>query len=163
VVVSLGLIASVMRYAQEPPAVVGPQRSAACTLSDIARVDGDLWAIGDPTPLVLTGLTNPDRFVFIGSGTAEWKVDQLDGGLAHWQQDLVDGAPKVVVIMGVSPNNGYANSFKRVLRAEGYMRRFAGEWRLFVTAAVAEEFAEQLTDQPTRFSKDAAGAERKTC
>ena len=41
---------------------------------------GQLYAMGDPTPLVILHRRNPDRFIYLGSGVDHWRDTHTTGG-----------------------------------------------------------------------------------
>ena len=59
-----------------------------------------LYAIGDPSPLVLTGRRNPDRFIYLESGVAKWKIDHTRGGFRGWVRQIRSSRASVVVLDG---------------------------------------------------------------
>jgi 4-amino-4-deoxy-L-arabinose transferase-like glycosyltransferase len=107
------------------------QRATACALNRIIPAGTTLYALGDPVPLVLTKRHNPDRFIFLDSGVAQWKVDHTEGGFAGWTTEIRTSGASVIVIGG-----WYSDWRRRMgewLRAADYRRGWVGPWRVFMT------------------------------
>ena len=117
------------------------QLSDACVL-DRLRVPGTpLLSLGDPVPLVATHRRNPDRFIYLGSGVDRWKVDHISGGLAGWTTQIRRWAPSVVVVSGW--DGQYSQPIEGWLRQNGYVPRYVGRWRAFVTPGARERARQQ--------------------
>ena len=61
------------------------QRADACALDLVLGARGTLYALGNPTQLVLTHRRNPDRFVYLNSAVDKWRIKphpRRDGRLA---------------------------------------------------------------------------------
>jgi hypothetical protein len=69
-------------------------------LERVAGPRGTVWALGDPTSLVLTHRRNPSRYIYLGSGVARWMIEHDPGGLAAWQVRIRAADPAVVVLGG---------------------------------------------------------------
>lgn len=107
------------------------QRSNACGLSRIIAPGTSLYALGDPTPLVLTHRTNPDRFIYLASEVDRWKVEHTPGGVRAWWRQIDDGNPSVIVLQSFS--GAIHDKLVQSALGAGYHPRFLGTWRLFVT------------------------------
>jgi hypothetical protein len=135
----------------------------ACALQRTMSGGGRLWVMGDPTPLVLTGRTNPDRFIYLGEGVDEWKVIHTVGGFNGWMAQIVGDRPSAILIndWGGALEAETASWFK----THGYRRYFIGTWRVFLVPGVrttALEHGVQLTQRATDFAIDGSGNEVST-
>lgn len=105
------------------------QRITACAVAEIAGGPGSVYAMGDPRPMVFLEQRNPDRFIFMGSGTDAWKVRHTPGGFAGWTAQVAAVDPSVVV------TTTWKSPLKRRmvawLRDAGYTRRRIGGWEVF--------------------------------
>jgi hypothetical protein len=107
------------------------QRAEARQLVRLTGPRGTLYALGDPTPLVLTHRRNPDRYIYLGSGVARWKVDHTPGGFAGWTREIRASNPAVVTLAGWNPNGRWAIAMTHWLRAH-YAPRYLGRQLVFV-------------------------------
>jgi hypothetical protein len=57
-----------------------------------------LYALGDPTVLVLTGRRNPTRWIYLGSGVDEWAIKHDFGSFAAWKAEISAVDPPVIVM-----------------------------------------------------------------
>jgi hypothetical protein len=57
-----------------------------------------LYALGDPTLLVLTQRRNPTRYVYLGSGVDEWAIKHEFGSFARWKAEIRAVDPPVIVM-----------------------------------------------------------------
>jgi hypothetical protein len=109
------------------------QRATACAIDRIVGPAQTLYAIGTPVPLVLTGRRNPDRFIYLDSGVAQWKIDRTADGFNGWvAQVLGTGAP-VIVIDGW--DGARALVMQRAIVRAGYSNGYIGRWNVLLTAA----------------------------
>jgi hypothetical protein len=131
------------------------QRSDACGLSRIVVPGSALYVLGDPVPLVLTRRVNPDRFIYLASGAARWKVDHTPRGLQGWTAEMEAARPSVVVLQGFTGPVHDALSYW--LRHEGYRRTFLGQWRVFVTPQARERALDQNVRLTPRATQVATG------
>jgi hypothetical protein len=82
----------------------GPRLSLSRQRAFAARVDRlvgpgqRLYALGDPTPLVLTKRRNPTRWIYLGSGVDDWAIKHDFGSLAGWQAEIRAVDPPVIVM-----------------------------------------------------------------
>lgn len=116
------------------------QRGWATQLERLLGPRGNLYALGDPTPLVLTGRRNPSRYIYLGSGVAKWGVEHTPGRFAGWTGRIRAAHPAVVVLEGWKLNGLYAQETERWLRAR-YSARYLGHWRVFVRHGLAARAA----------------------
>lgn len=134
------------------------ERAAACALTRLLVPGRPLYAMGDPVPLVLSHRRNPDRFIYLLSGVAGWKVAHTPGGFSGWTAQIHAAHPSVVVI------NSWHNQMERHmnawLRTAGYKRRYVADWTVFLTAgARARERLAGVapTRRPTAWPQSPAG------
>lgn len=135
------------------------QLEMACGIARMLGPSGRLWALGDPSSLVLTDRTNPDRFIYLSSGVDAWKVAHLPGGFASWTAEIRSVHPAVLVM------HDWRSALKgRMLQwlqhDGGYQLRWLGTWRVFVTPAArlrARQLNVRLTRHPTYKAFDRVG------
>jgi hypothetical protein len=118
------------------------QRQAACGLDRLILPGTSLWALGDPTPLVLTGRRNPDRFIFVSSGVGKWKIAETTDGLDGWKEQMRAADPSVVMIKGSS--GPVVDAFKQWLKSLGYAQRYVGPWKVMVSPNALEAAASNV-------------------
>ena len=134
---------------------LGAQLSDACALDRVLVPGTPLLSLGDPVPLVTTHRRNPDRFIYLGSGVDRWKVDHTPGGVTAWTTQIAHWAPSVVVVR--SWEGQYRPAIARWLRQNGYVPRYAGSWRIFVTPGALERAPQQGVELTMRRQKVARG------
>lgn len=114
------------------PAAAGAlagQRTEAAEIQRLLNPGDAVYALGDPTPLVLTGLRNPSRFVFLASGVAAWQMARTRGGFAGWMADIRAAHPAVIVL------HGWRGMLERRVAAwlhAKYDPALIGCWRVFL-------------------------------
>ncbi|MGZ4501982.1 MAG: hypothetical protein ACXVXD_16250 [Nocardioidaceae bacterium] len=113
------------------------QRADACALRRLVAPGDPLYSLGDPAPLALTHRTNPDRFIFLGSGVDQWKVAHLRGGFPAWTAQVRVSGAQVVVFQGWDRDALHVR-MADWLRSAGYHRSFVGGWRVLLTHAARE-------------------------
>jgi 4-amino-4-deoxy-L-arabinose transferase-like glycosyltransferase len=136
------------------------QQANACALGLLRVPRTPLWALGDPTVLVLTHRRNPDRFVYLGSGVAQWKIDHTPGGLAGWQRQIALAGPSVVVLQGWTGD--LTLEMRAWLLQEGFHQRFLGRWRVLLSDAALRRAVRHgitPTPGPTKFVTGPGGRE----
>ena len=74
------------------------QRGLAHKIDRVVGPGERLYSLGDPTLLVLTQRRNPTRYVYLGSGVAEWAIKHHFGSLAGWQAEIRAVDPPVIVM-----------------------------------------------------------------
>jgi hypothetical protein len=91
---------SFKRYlgASERGPALSLERAYADRIERLLEPGDRLYALGDPTLLVLTGLRNPTRYVYLGSGVDEWAIKHKFGSFAGWQAEIRAVDPPVVVM-----------------------------------------------------------------
>jgi hypothetical protein len=126
------LVVTTVQFSE--PDLAGPalaaQRADAAAIEALAG-GGKLYVIGDPTPLVLTRRRNPDRYIYLGSGVAEWKVHHTPGGWAGWQREIRASRPCAFLFRRP---RGESEWFPRMLlwASTVYAYRRVGLWNVFV-------------------------------
>jgi hypothetical protein len=134
------------------------QRVDACALDTMVPRHRALYAVGDPTTLVLTHRRNPDRYIYLGSGVIGWKLAHLRGGLRAWLAQVEATRPAVVVTNSLSAH--YRVAMGTVLRGEGYRHGYLGPWRMFVDPAAARRAQRSgiaLSPAPEKVVRDLQG------
>jgi hypothetical protein len=134
------------------------QLTSACGIDRLARGNDTLLSLGDPVPLVTTHRRNPDRYIYLGSGVDQWKIDHTRGGLAGWQAQIRRWDPSVVVLHGWGGR--YRRPMVQFLKQNGYASRYVGLWRVFVSPEVlstAGKRGVKLAKHPRKFAHGPGG------
>jgi hypothetical protein len=109
------------------------QQAEACAVRGMVAPGRPLYALGDPTPLVLTRVRNPDRYIYLGSGVDDWKIKHTAGGFAGWTRQIRAAHPSVVFVGGWS--SPHRVPMEHWLRTAGYRPSHVGQWLVFLTPA----------------------------
>jgi hypothetical protein len=137
VVVAVALVGiSWWRYTREGDKDHGlaSQRATVAEIERLLEPGEKLYALGDPTPLVLSGRRNPSRFIYLSSGVGMWLKERTKGHLRGWMGQIRATHPAVIVL------NGWTAplSYKVTLRLDrGFEHRSLGGWQLFLRPEVA--------------------------
>jgi hypothetical protein len=117
------------------------ERRDARKLERILAPGETLYALGDPTPLVLTGRRNPSRYIYLGSGVGEWSVRHSPTQIEGWRARISSIDPEIVLVNQWSTH--IADLTKAWLASVygGGVR--LGNWLLFVKPAVRARAASQ--------------------
>lgn len=141
-VVALGAVAALVglswSWDSEPPASedgLVAQRADAAILQRILDPGDRLYALGDPTPLVLTRRRNPSRFIYLSSGVDEWVVSHTPGGFAGWTAQIRASDPAVIVVHDW--HSPLAQRMGSWLRST-YDPAYAGSWRVFLKPGIRD-------------------------
>lgn len=114
--------------------MVGQLRSA-CGVHRLIGT-GSFVELGNPAQLVLTKRTSRSKYIYLAAGVDKWKVNHTRGGLHGWFAEILAQHPQVIGMDGwKSP---IKNKMKKLLRGAGYVRRYVGPWRVFVTQAARQ-------------------------
>jgi hypothetical protein len=128
------------------------QRAEAAAIERMLDPGDTIYAMGDPTILVLTKRRNPSRFIYLGSGVASWYMRHTPGRFAGWKARIAALDPAVIVI------NIWTG--KREMRMERWLRKsydvgYVGRTRVFVKPAVRARAARRgvtVTSTPRHLS-----------
>lgn len=124
------------------------QRADAAVIERMLDPGETLYALGDPTPLVLTGRRNPSRFIYLTSGVGLWLVAHTRGGFPSWVRGILASDPAVIVIHGWrSPMH---QQTERWLRTR-YDRVYVGDWHVLMRPDIRARAAARgivLRDHP---------------
>lgn len=134
------------------------ERATACAVQHTVVPGTALYALGDPVPLVLTHRRNPDRFVFLESGAAQWKIEHTAGGFDGWTAQIAASGASVIVHRGWGGR--IHNRMGSWLVSAGYLRGYIGRWRVFMTLAARKRMnlmGIRLTSFPTDWPQGADG------
>jgi hypothetical protein len=74
------------------------ERAYGAKLNKVLGPGDTLYALGDPTPLVLTKRHNPSRYIYLGSGVALWAIDHTYHNVQGWENSIQTANPEVVTI-----------------------------------------------------------------
>jgi len=137
VVVALMTLAAWTQFSTDPAAgdPLVAQRAAAADLQHLLRPGDAIYALGDPAPLVLTGRTNPSRFIYLGSGVSLWDFAHTPGGFAGWKAQLRAARPAIIVVHGWK--GPYERRVTTWLKRIGYQPSWDGCWKVFLRPDVA--------------------------
>ena len=123
-------------YATAPSA--GPslraERSAALKIRRALDPGERLYALGDPTPLVLAGVRNPVRWIYLGSGVDSWAIHHDFGSLAAWQAEIRQVDPPIVVVN--LWDSGHGRAMRRWLEATYGGHTYLGHWKVYAKPAI---------------------------
>jgi hypothetical protein len=112
------------------------QRANAATLERVTGPGRVLYALGNPTPLVLTGRRNPSRFVYLSSGVGRWVVKHTHGGLPGWERRVRATRPAAIVV-GDLNSNALLRLMARLRSV--YPSGALGRWTVFVDPALRDQ------------------------
>ena len=129
-------------YSRPQPRETGlvTQRAKASALERVLEPGETLYALGDPTPLVLTGRRNPSRYIYLSSGVSYWVIAHTPGGLEGWRAQIRASDPAMIVMHGWKGRN--ARAMKRWLRSS-YVPGHVGKWRVFVRPGIRDRAARE--------------------
>jgi len=137
------------------------QLADACGVARLVDGTGRLLSLGDPAPLVLTHRRNPDRYIYLGSGVDRWKIEHTSGGFEGWMAQISALHPPVVVLTGWEGSSVRVRVVRR-LEKSGYVSRYLGRWRVFLTPAAvarAQQVGVRLAHESEAFATGPAGRE----
>jgi hypothetical protein len=110
------------------------ERAQAAKIQRLLGPGERLYALGDPTLLVLTHRRNPTRYIYLGSGVDHWAVKHEFGSLAGWQAQIRAVDPPIVVMN--LWRSDLALQMRTWLKQTYGPGKFLGNWRLFVKPSV---------------------------
>jgi hypothetical protein len=114
------------------------QRAEAAAVERLLQPGDTVYALGDPTPLVLTDRGNASRYIFLGSGVGAWDEAHTRGAFAGWMAAIRAADPAVIVL------HGWRGALQRRvvtwLHAQ-YQPAWVGCWRVFLRPDVAARAA----------------------
>ena len=106
------------------------ERAHATKIERLLRPGERIYALGDPTLLVLTHRRNPTRYIYLGSGVDHWAVDHTFGSLQGWQAHIRAANPAIVVMN--LWRSDLALQMRTWLKSTYGPGKFLGNWRIFV-------------------------------
>lgn len=115
------------------------QRAEAAAIERLLDRGEEVWAMGDPRPLVLTGRRNPSRFIYLGSGVAAWAIQRHFSRFPGFAARLRARDPAIVVVR--SWQTPVSRRTERWLLASGYRARCHGRWPLYLKPSVLSRAA----------------------
>ncbi|MFL6135116.1 MAG: hypothetical protein ACJ72A_20090 [Nocardioidaceae bacterium] len=137
---------------------LGAQRADACAVERLLGPTGSLYALGDPTALVMSHRRNPDRYIYLGSGVDRWKLAHLPGGFDAWTAQVRRADPAVIVLRGWS--SPVRPAMVAWLHEAGFRAAYVGAWRLYLPPATvvnAHRRGVRLTARPTKQARGVRG------
>jgi hypothetical protein len=114
------------------------QRTEAADIQRLLDPGDTIYALGDPTPLVLTDRTNASRYIFLSSGVAAWQLRTMPDGFDGWMREIRASNPAVIVVHGW---HGALEHEVAVWLRPRYVRAYVGCWRVFLRPDVAHRAA----------------------
>jgi hypothetical protein len=117
------------------------ERSAALKLRRALNPGERLYALGDPTPLVLAGVRNPTRWIYLGSGVDSWAIKHDFGSLAGWQAEIRRVDPPIVVVN--LWNSGHGQKMRTWLEGTYGHYTYLGHWKIFAKPAIRARAAQR--------------------
>ncbi len=115
------------------------EEASACAIRKTLVPRTPLWSLGDPIPLVLLHLRNPDNYPYEGSGLDVWKVEHTKGGFRGWTGEIKASGASVVVLD--SWKGPYRGRMRFWLSRHGYQAGYIGPFRVYVTSAARARMA----------------------
>ncbi len=132
-----------------------------CAMTRLVPPGNTLFALGDPTPLVLSGRTNPDPFIWVDSRNSAWKISHTKGGIRGWARQVLASNPAVISLYGWTSDSRYRMA--HLLKSHGYTgHQMVGEWVLLSPTAAALLRAHATTGAQPHLSS-ATGPESADC
>jgi hypothetical protein len=145
-------------FENDPEGVLGRQQAQACAIARIVTDQHPLWVMGDTTPLVLTGRTNPDRFAYLGEGVDHWRIEHTQGGFKGWMREIQAAEPWVIL---VDKWSGRVTDHTRdYLSRHGYSQRYLGSIQVYLpTDGLRRARVERVrvTSMPTGYTWQLGG------
>jgi len=117
-------------YSQPTPIPLAAQRARADAVARTLGADDELYVLGSPVPLVLTGRRNPSRYIYLRGGADRWLLRHTPRGMQGWKERIRAWDPAIVVIAGTW-HGRYRRTMTDWLR-ESYDEATLGRWRLFL-------------------------------
>ena len=132
--------------------------SQACAIDRIVGPTGVLWALGDPTPLVITHRINPDRYIYLEENVSGWKIRHTPGGFDGWVSQIEAAHPSVIVLQLWYDAN--SERMRQALGTLGYTSGYVGGWHLYLLPAARTQAGlsdVRVTRRPTRVAQNLSG------
>jgi hypothetical protein len=107
------------------------ERAHAAAIAAVAGSRGRVYAVGDPTVLVLTSRRNPSRYIYLGSGVEEWMLARTPGGFAGWKRRLASNPGPVALGGWVATDEERLSAWLHSVR----QARRIGRYELFLPPA----------------------------
>lgn len=128
------IIYAVVYYEPTDPTPLRSEQATACAIKQTMVPHTPLWALGNPIPLVLLHIPNPDNYPYEGSGLDVWRVEHTAGGFHGWVHQIkASGASVVVEDAWRGP---YRARMRRWLSGHGYHDHgYIGAYRVYLTRA----------------------------
>jgi hypothetical protein len=139
------------------------QRVEACSLNRAVGPNGTLYAMGDPTSLVLTGRRNPTRFIYLNSGVADWDISHTPGGYRGWKAKVQATHADVIVV-----HDWYSRTAQKTTKwlMSAYDSAYIGRWHVFLAPGVrarAEQSGVALLARAGRPTRPTGGSGSGRC
>ena len=137
------------------------EQTEACALNRLLGPNGTFVALGDPTQLVLTGRRDPDRFIYLDSGVADWHAARL-GGIDAWVTQIRSLHPDVIAV------KSWYGRMRPVMESKlhaHYDTADVGSVRIYFPPAVRQRAAAvgvRLTPTQTPLATDLSGRPLRT-
>ncbi len=117
-----------------PGTTLAAQRTEVADIQRLLDPGDTVYALGDPTPLVLTDRSNASRYILLTSGVARWQLRDIPGGLDGWLRRIRASDPAVIVMHAW--RSPMQERVAALLDAD-HVAAFVGCWRVFLRPDVA--------------------------
>jgi hypothetical protein len=113
------------------PRLADERAHAAATVALASGRGAVIYAVGDPTLLVLTERRNPSRYIYLGSGVEEWMLARTPGGFAGWERRLAANPGPIALGGWVATDEARLSAWLHSVRPA----RRLGRYELFLPPA----------------------------
>lgn len=140
------LTAAATTYAAESRRGLTLQLAEAIAI-DRRLGDRNLFVIGNPSLLALTGRQNPSRYIYLNSGLELWAVDHIPDGTEGYLRAITNAQPGALVVSKRCPGP-LVTAARRWARENGFIQvDLGGIAELYAAPDLAPDFA---SDFPVR-------------
>ena len=110
------------------------QRTEVSGIQRLLDPGDTVYALGDPTPLVLTDRSNASRYILLASGVDRWQLRGIPDGLTGWIRQIRASHPAVIVLHAW---RGPTEQRVAARLHSDYVAAYVGCWRVFLRPDVA--------------------------
>jgi hypothetical protein len=113
------------------------QRSDAAAVNELLGSQDTLYALGDPSLLVLTGRRNPSPNIFLSAGVDQWVVEHTPDGFAGWARSIELSRPDMIYVDAWITSSPYRDQMLAWIR-QRFEPADVGSLTVFVTSELRE-------------------------